>query len=435
MSVVNSALSKLADKDKSQGQALTPADVPKIKQSKPIAWLIGGVAISMAIGSWAVSQQQPPVSNESVSDVTIAQAQQQAQVEAPAVSSTAKLESTATASSPTHSKVLEPAAIHAAPVVPAKQQPQDTPIAQDKPVTVAKAASTPVAEPSKTASPKAEHKPLHKPVKTQAVASTKKAPAVVAKVAPKPKPAPKPTAVAKKPTVAKVVASKPVPTAQHKPILLAKADTASASNMTVQQVQLTPRELANKSIVRAEKALDANDVKTAFAEYSRALRLMPSDEDVRQKLSALYYGRKDVRKAATLLQDGIRLNDKSEQLRFALAKLLIKEQQPEAALSPLLYLPDNASIDYLALRAAVAQEAKKIEMALESYKALTEQEPDNARWWLGLGIQQERQQHYEEAKASYTKALGLVGVSRNTQSFIRGRIQLLESLEGKASGN
>ncbi|GAB7218606.1 tetratricopeptide repeat protein [Vibrio comitans] len=401
MSVVNSALSKLAEKEKLQGQAITKAEVPEIKRSKPVVWLVGGFAISMAIGGWAVSQQETSVANlESSHEIlTVTKAQQQ--------SSQAETVPQTSLPSPTHSKVQESVVIHTTQTIqPSVKSFEDQPEAKptSKKVTV-------------TTKPTSTTKTVQSVVTTTPV-PVKTVPVKVVKVEPVPTPA--------------VAASAVVKT---EPVLVAKVDTPAKESMTVEQVELTPRELANKSIARAEKALDSNDVKTAFTEYSRALRLVPSDENVRQKLSALYYGRKDARKAATLLQDGIRLNDKSEELRFALAKLLIKEQQPEAALSPLMYVPENASEDYLALRAGVAQQVKNTEVALESYQSLTERDPDNARWWLGLAIQQERRLEYAQAHGSYTKALGLVGVSRKTQSFIRDRLQLIESLEGDSDGN
>ncbi|MEZ9420154.1 hypothetical protein BCT45_04860 [Vibrio breoganii] len=406
MSVVNNALSKLAEKEKPQGQAITKAEIPEIKRSKPVVWLVGGFAISMAIGGWAVSQQQTSVTSlESSNEIlTVTQAQQQAS-QAETVVETPK----ASLPSPTHSKVEESVVIHTTQTVQPsvasfEEQPEVKPASTQKSVAV-------------TAKPTSTTKTVQSVVTTTPV-PVKTVPVKVAKVEPVSAPVATPSAVVKK-----------------EPVLIAKVDTPAKESMTVEQVELTPRELANKSIARAEKALDSNDVKTAFTEYSRALRLVPSDEKVRQKLAALYYGRKDARRAATLLQDGIRLNDKSEELRFALAKLLIKEQQPEAALSPLMYVPENASEDYLALRAGVAQQLKNTDVALESYQSLAERDPNNARWWLGLAIQQERRLEYPEAHASYTKALGLVGVSRKTQSFIRDRLQLLESLEGDSNGD
>jgi MSHA biogenesis protein MshN len=202
--------------------------------------------------------------------------------------------------------------------------------------------------------------------------------------------------------------------------------------MEIRQVELTPQQLAENAVERAKKALDASKVGEALNEYNTALRYQPGNEVVRQKLAALYYGKRETRRAVEVLQQGIKRNKASQSLRLALAKLLIKEQQPQAALSPLVYLPEQPQIRYLAMRAALAQQNKMTDTALETYQLLVQREADNARWWLGLAIQQERQQSYAAAKASYQKALQRVGVSGKTQAFIRDRLSLLETLEETA---
>ncbi len=131
--------------------------------------------------------------------------------------------------------------------------------------------------------------------------------------------------------------------------------TTPTDGFVIEHVELTHRQLADKAIEEAQKALDANNIKGALKEYSAALRYVPTDEVVRQKLAALYYGRGDARKAFELLQQGIQLNKSGENLRLALAKLLLKEDRAEAALVPLVYLPANPTTPYLSLRAALAQ--------------------------------------------------------------------------------
>ncbi len=374
MSVVNSALTKLAQQEKQGASNIERAEVPKLKKTSPVVWIIGGFSLSLALGGFAVSQQQTQIQNEQNDLVTTSV-------------TLAPVENATVINSPTKSAVqTESVSLFQAP----KEAVTRVQVAEEK---------------------------AESPAKPVEVAKTQKQEV-----------APKPVVAKTEPVKAKpVVQAKPIP----EPILIAKAETKpEQEQMKVEQVELTAEQLAEKSIARAEKALNANDARTAFSEYNKALKLVPTDEKTRQKLAAIYYGRKDTRRAVNLLQQGIRLNEKSEALRLALAKLLVKEQQPEAALSSLSYMPDNASEEYLALRAGLAQQTKNVEIAEESYKELSERDPSNARWWLGLAIQQERQLEYADAKESYTKALGLVGISKQTQAFIRDRLQLLNSLEG-----
>ncbi|MCS0328031.1 MSHA biogenesis protein MshN [Vibrio diabolicus] len=205
--------------------------------------------------------------------------------------------------------------------------------------------------------------------------------------------------------------------------------TAENSSMRIEQVELTHRQLSLKAVSRAEKALDANDMQTALSAYAEALRYEPMNADTRQKLSALYFGKGDTRKAYEIIQEGINLDTNNQVLRLALSKLLVKANQPEAALSPLVHLPPIPSRDYLAMRAALAQKHKQNDIALESYQLLTQREPENARWWLGLAIQQERALTFTAAINSYNQALGKVGISNQSQAFIRDRLSILKQLE------
>jgi len=253
------------------------------------------------------------------------------------------------------------------------------------------------------------------------------------------------TVASKSAVETKVVATIPAKPTSPEPVLLASnsstpvasrtESTDSGGSMVIQQVELSTDKLAQKAIVRASKAMDANDFDNAVEAYREALRYTPENEDVRLKLAALYYGKNDVRKAFDLLQRGIELNPDGEQLRIALAKFLVKEKQTEAALSPLVYLPPSVSGEYLSLRAALAQKSKQNKIAMESYQKLTEQDPDNARWWLGLAIQQERNVLLDEAKVSYQNALTKVGLSTQSQAFIRDRLAVLNHLKESNSGN
>lgn len=75
------------------------------------------------------------------------------------------------------------------------------------------------------------------------------------------------------------------------------------------------------------------------------------------------------------------------------------------ALGVLEHLPPNPEQDYLAARAGLAQQLKNYPIALESYQMLVRRDKDNGKWWLGLGIQQERSAQYSQAKYHIRKHL------------------------------
>ncbi len=401
MSVVTNALSKLSEKENQGPRVIQKAVVPSIKKSgPPLLWIGVGVCVSLVIGGWAIT-------SNSDEQLTVNRAEGQP----PLVKTTAKVNAPTTLP-PTQRKTNNDSdvQVYSAP----------TPVTKK----TVEASSVKVASRSQV-----------KPSVEKEVVKPTPVPVVAKSIPIKAKPVP---------VKAKVTTPKPVRTAQPapvemtQPILVAKATPSQPleeQTMLVEQVELTPQQLANKALTRAEKAMESNDFRTAMQEYSRALRLVPTDERTRKKLSALYYGRHQTRQATELLQQGIKLNHDGEALRLALAKLLLREKHSEAALTTLTYLPSSASVDYLALRAGVAQQLKNTQIALQSYQHLVKHQPESGRWWLGLAIQQERSSDYKSAKNSYTNAMNKVGISSNSMDFIRQRLEFLNTMQENINGN
>ncbi len=363
MSKMNRALADLA-RPAPHTANVKPAKVDELPSAHPWIWLLAGVAISLGIGSWAMS------GNHSAVIPVQPNGHSAALVSAPSellVSPTSKL-------APGNSDALVLASLSQPPDSANVSAPQKRPVSDTLQDTV-------------SVSDKSVKGSAVQAVATENSAKTSDAPA------PQSQPA---------------------------------RDNTRTSDMVIEQVSLTPEQLAEQALGMADKALDADDLNGALSGYNQVLRYDPRNESARQKLAALYYGKGDTRKAFDVLQEGIRLHPSGEILRLTLSKLLIKAKQQQAALSPLVYLPSQPSRDYLAMRAALAQKNKRSELALESYQQLTKLDTDNARWWLGLGIEQERMANLPQAVLAYQQALGKVGISVQSQDFIRGRLKAIE---------
>lgn len=385
MSVINNALSELAKKKSTT--SIEAAVVPKVRSRSPLVWIAAGFTLSLAMGGWAISQG--PSVDRSIST-------RDSQIQVALSDSSVDVQNTATQAilSPTKKLVTLDLVNHSV----------------EKAATVnsvqTKAVSFDVADTAQTTQHQTALKPLN--------ASKTNKPAI-----------PKPV------YVASVTKNNSTPISSE----AEGSDSAENSGMLIEQVNLTHEQLSKNAQGRAQKALDASDLTGALKGYAEALRYTPQNEDVRQKLAILYFGKGDTRKAYELFQSGIKLNTNSEKLRLGLSKLLVKANQAEAALSPLVHLPPNPTQDYLAMRAALSQKSQQEEIALESYQKLVEIDSDNARWWLGLAIQQERQLDLTAAKQSYQGALTRVGISSQSQSFVRDRLNILTVLEENGDAN
>ncbi|MDN3700366.1 tetratricopeptide repeat protein [Vibrio artabrorum] len=388
MSVINNALSELAKKQSTT--SIEAVVVPKIRTHSPLMWVAVGFTLSLAMSGWAISQG-PAV------DRTISTRDAQAPLSVVDNQSENHSGITPELLSPTKKLVTLNATTISSENLTASSGEQIKAVTQSNAATAHGSQVTQSqVMPKLPSTAKATHTGIPKPMSVASVAKTD------------------PSSVSNK----------------------IDSDGDSKNNaMLIEQVELTPKQLSTNAQGRAQKALDANDLNGALKGYTEALRYAPRNEDVRQKLAILYFGKGETRKAYELFQSGIKLNNDSEKLRLGLSKLLVKANQAEAALSPLIHLPPNPTKEYLAMRAALSQKAQQEEMALESYRRLVEVDSENARWWLGLAIQQERQLDFSAAKESYQGALTRVGISSQSQSFARDRLKILSTLEESSDEN
>lgn len=387
MSVINRALSDLASKQENQELYLHKAEIPTVPRSKPWLWVIVGFSLSLGLGSWAVSLQDPQVSTASVKNL----ATENLAVENPLISAS---------SSPQSPSISPTSNVEYAQVTLFESSSKLNAIESDihQPVTQSK---------KQDLQRKEQQSRESQPIETH-LTTTEQGMELST-------PEPKVTT-----TTAKISSSP-------------KSVSSKNGSMVVSQIEMTPQQLSDKAVIEAQKALDDNDLNGALENYSAALRYTPTNEMVRQRLAALYYGKKDPRRAFELLEAGIKQNVDSETLRLSLAKMLIKEKQNEAALTPLVHLPPSPSVDYLSMRAGLAQQIKQTDIALESYQLLIDTDNGNARWWLGLGIQRERSMEPLKAKYAYQQALNRVGISSQTKQFIQQRLDVLNGLEESSS--
>ncbi|UKA21677.1 tetratricopeptide repeat protein [Photobacterium damselae subsp. damselae] len=200
--------------------------------------------------------------------------------------------------------------------------------------------------------------------------------------------------------------------------------------LSIKTVTLNNRQLADLEYNRAEKALAQADSQQAIISLQKAVKYRPDWIEARQKLAATLYGQGSVRGAIATLEEGLELAPQQPVLRLTLAKLLVQESQPEAALAILNSVPANAPMPYLVMRGALAQEVKNNAIALNSYQQLLNRQPQNGRWWLGLAIAAERSNNKAKATMAYQQALKYGHISQQSIQFAQQRLALLTKTRG-----
>ena len=126
-----------------------------------------------------------------------------------------------------------------------------------------------------------------------------------------------------------------------------------------------------------------------------------------------------------LLAEGLENTPDHLSYRIRLARLLIEEGRlahAEAVLAGNPLPPAAESPDLHAMLATVYLHQGRYGEAVDIYRTLVAVKPEQAVWWMGLGIAHEGAQFFNQARHAYGQALVQEGLSEDLQQFIRQRL-------------
>jgi MSHA biogenesis protein MshN len=147
----------------------------------------------------------------------------------------------------------------------------------------------------------------------------------------------------------------------------------------------------------------------------------------RKKLASLLFAQGNYAQSKQLLVQGIEIHPSQSDLRLMLARLYVVEKEPSQAMNILTEFQPTTDkqSEYLAYRAALAQQLKQTELAKSDYQTLANIEPTNAKWWLGLAIAEDQLGEIKMAVQAYTKASSLGQLDSSVGEFMQQRISVL----------
>jgi MSHA biogenesis protein MshN len=178
---------------------------------------------------------------------------------------------------------------------------------------------------------------------------------------------------------------------------------------------------------RIAKSLNNDNLDLAQSLLRQLLETEPDNIKARKKLAALLFAQGDYMQSKQLLIRGIELHPAKGDLRLMLARLYMVQKAPSQAMHILAeFQPsrDNQT-EYLAYRAALAQQLKQTTLARSDYQTLTIVESDNAKWWLGLAIAEDQLGEMNMALQAYNRASSLGQLDGSVNEFIQQRITVL----------
>lgn len=197
--------------------------------------------------------------------------------------------------------------------------------------------------------------------------------------------------------------------------------------LKIETVNLSEAELATLAERKATTAMARGQLRDAQDNYYQVLVHDPHNQGAREQLAGLLYGEGRLSEAGQLLEEGIRLDPAQADFRLLLARLAISGGDQLKALGWLTgYQPDLASnLDYYATWAGLTQELGRNAEAAEIYVKLLRQQPDQGRWWLGLGVAEDGQGHSLRALDAYRNAQLHGNLGEASTNWIEQRIAQL----------
>lgn len=164
------------------------------------------------------------------------------------------------------------------------------------------------------------------------------------------------------------------------------------------------------------------EAQTALEEV---LQLDPRHLGARQVLLALHVEAKRYDAAEQLARDALQRNLAPAAYAMTLARLQVEQADLAGALATLEKYAAQAGgdADYTGFYAALLQRAKRHAEAVTRFQQALSQRPNQASWWLGLGLSLQAEKRYTEAEQAYQRAKASPALSAELQALVEQRLQ------------
>jgi MSHA biogenesis protein MshN len=212
------------------------------------------------------------------------------------------------------------------------------------------------------------------------------------------------------------------PANEKKQSLTSKDFSKQASGL-----QSTNNSLREQALAALRAGQDALGIQL----LSQLIQLEPNNTAAAKKLAAVLYAQNQTTRAEAVLEASIKLAPQDPSLRLMLARLLTQKNAFNEAftiITPALPLAGK-SIEFLGFRAALAEQLGNHQVAHSDYLQLSSEQPNESRWWLGLGISSERIEAVRMATEAYQRVITLDQLGTEIQSFAQQRINQLARIQ------
>ncbi len=153
----------------------------------------------------------------------------------------------------------------------------------------------------------------------------------------------------------------------------------------------------------------------------------PSAHQSRETLATLLLAQREYAQAGAVIDEGLALAPNYGSFKKIKARLLIQDNDSAGALALLRAVPPAVTADseYHELLASLYQQGNDHVQAVTTYQDLLRTNPEQGRWWAGLGISLDAQDKDADALTSYQAALQTESLDANLRQYIQNRISNL----------
>lgn len=199
-------------------------------------------------------------------------------------------------------------------------------------------------------------------------------------------------------------------------------------SLAIEKVQLSPEQQKDLLVQKAKKAESVGNLNQAVSHWQQARQLEPRSSQAYLELSRLAQIQRNDAGAVQILEQANAAGIQDPKVSMALAALAVKQQDWVKALSYLEYEPDIFNYtDFYALKAAALQKTNQHAQSVQVFQQLARQQPEQARWWLGMALSYDAMQQNEQALLAYRQvAVNGFGLSVASLDYVKKRIAALE---------
>jgi Flp pilus assembly protein TadD len=208
-------------------------------------------------------------------------------------------------------------------------------------------------------------------------------------------------------------------------------DDLSEQAMVRERRQRTDEERADEAWAEARDALRRGRVDAAESALSRVLSLHPAHVPARDALADLLADTGRPEDADQVLADSLTVAElpASELGFFARqrARLWLERDDAAQGIAALeqVYPDRDAAPESGALLAGLYYRQGDYRRAVEHYRELVEQRPEQGAWWMGMGLALEGMADFDAAAEAYRQALAGDGLGPSVRDYLQARLREL----------